>query len=99
MIVLAEVRKEILLITKLFAYSRRRGSVKGEKDKIDILSLLIFNEIDYQDLSLYTKEFNLTSLKDLLKEILFESKEIKELNLNQFRWSKTKKEILKNFRD
>src|SRR3989344_65532 len=39
---------ESLVILKQGAYNDRKNSIKGEKDKIDIISLLFFSDIDFK---------------------------------------------------
>ena len=41
--------KELLLILKQLAYKDRRLSAKGEKDRLDILSLLTKTDIDFSE--------------------------------------------------
>ena len=45
------LEKEILLITKLKAYQDRGESVKGQKDLIDIISLILLEDFDFKYLS------------------------------------------------
>jgi len=92
-------KPEILLILKQKAYQERKGSTKGEKDKIDIISLLNKTEIDF---TFYQKIFTENGLKDFendLINLLTETVEIKELNLNQYQFSRLKKEWLKKLED
>lgn len=87
-------RPEILLVLKQKAYFERAGSPKGEKDKIDIISLLKNIDIDFafykKVLGKYHLEGYLDGLKNLLQTII----EIPELGLNQFQYFKLKKKIL-----
>jgi len=39
---------EILLILKIFAYSQRKGTNKGGKDMVDIMSLINQDKIDWK---------------------------------------------------
>jgi len=84
---------ELLIILKQIVYALRKGSIKGEKDKIDLFSLLM------QDISLnfYRKlleKYNLKKLENELTELLQETVEIREINLNKQKIAKLKKEIL-----
>ncbi|MBI5230177.1 MAG: hypothetical protein HY981_02685 [Candidatus Magasanikbacteria bacterium] len=84
---------EILFILKQVAYAGRQGTPKGEKDKIDVFSLLALQDIDWK---LYKRLINAAGLKHLpdeLKYLLKQTVEIKELNVNQAKMSKLKKEI------
>jgi hypothetical protein len=61
---------ELLLILKQSAYKERENSIKGEKDKIDIVSILLFSEIDFSKyhkiLEKYKIEYYFNNLKNLL---------------------------------
>ena len=85
---------EILLILKQVAYFGRQGTPKGEKDKIDILSLLNLKAINWQFYEQLLSENNLLKLKQGLIDLLKQTTEVKELNLNQNQMAKLKKEIL-----
>jgi len=88
-------KKEVLLILKQKAYSERFQSPKGQKDKIDILSIL---NADF-NFDFYKKilgKYNLKDCKENLKEIVLSINEVSELDLNKFQYSKLKKKILKN---
>src|SRR3989344_5322059 len=64
------LKKEILLITKVKAFLSRRSSIKGQKDKIDILALIMLPDFDFQLFSDYMQKFKLEQYKEILKEIL-----------------------------
>jgi len=85
---------EVLLILKQKAFEGRQNSPKGEKDKIDIFSLLNLKDFDFSKykrlLKKYKKEKFLKSLINLLKETY----EVKELGLNRQKLSRLKKSIL-----
>ncbi|PIY68896.1 hypothetical protein COY90_03540 [Candidatus Roizmanbacteria bacterium CG_4_10_14_0_8_um_filter_39_9] len=88
------VKKEILLFTKLQAYIERKASVKGQKDKIDILSLILLSDFDFG----FFKDFLSTNNKiahiKTLYNMIIETKEVDELSLNRHFFSQKKKEIL-----
>ncbi len=71
---------ETLLALKLYVYSQRQLSAKGQKDRLDILSLLLL-----------TSPVKLS--KELIN-IIKETTKIPELNINEHVWSKKKKELL-----
>lgn len=88
------LKKEYLLLTKLWAYKKRKGSIKGEKDKIDIFALLLMGGFDFILFKKIIKENNLEKLLEELGLLINETYEIKELNLNKH-FLKIKKEKLK----
>ena len=83
---------ELLLVLKQAAYKDRKDSAKGEKDKIDIISLIFFSELDFNKYREILKKYSLdfTSLKSLLKNF----KDYNSLNLNPIQFKKIKKRIL-----
>ncbi len=85
---------EILLILKLYAWSARRGSAKGQKDELDIFSLLFLPEFNWQRCLDYTRIFHLENYNDFLIELVKKTKEIKELGVNQQKMAKIRKKIL-----
>lgn len=88
-------KKEALLALKLFAYSQRKSSLKGKKDMIDILSLLYSGGVRLPALYAMFEKYNIRGMGAELKEILMTTFEVKELNLNQKRFSDFKKPVLK----
>lgn len=86
---------EVLLITKLQAYQDRKISIKGQKDLIDIISLVLLSEFDFKYFLSLVKKYKLKETLKNLRELLTNTKEIEELNLNQHSFAKKKKEILK----
>jgi len=85
--------KEILLILKLFVYSKRKASLKGKKDLIDIISLLYFDNINFGLLNNILENNSLSHLKDELREILVSTTKVEELGINQKKFSDFKKKI------
>ena len=83
----------VLLILKQVAFSDRQGTPKGEKDKIDIFSLLALQEIDWEFYQKLTATAGLKHLPNELKSLLKQTVEIKELDLNQAKMAKLKKEV------
>ncbi len=61
------VSPEALMVLKQGAELNRRNSVKGEKDKIDIISLLLFTSFDLKKYYLILKENN---NKNYLEELI-----------------------------
>ena len=94
------LEKEILLITKLKAYQDRGESVKGQKDLIDIISLVLLEDFDLEYLFKLIKKHRLGKYWQVLEKLVLETKEVAELNLNQHAFAKKKKKLLeqvKNF--
>lgn len=85
---------EMLLILKQFVFSQRGNSTKGEKDWLDILSLLELKEIDWNFYQELLKRYNLENFKENLIDSLKETKQIPELGLNEYKTAKLKKEVL-----
>lgn len=85
---------EILLILKQKAYRDRAGNPKGEKDKIDILSLLKNVNMDFGFYRKILTEYDLKNYLGELKIILKVTTEAPEIGLNQFQFSKLKKRVL-----
>ncbi len=87
---------EILLILKVNTYLERKGTTKGEKDFLDIFTLISNEKIDWQIYKRLIKKYQLESLNQKLKEIIFSAKSIPQLNLLNHQISRLKKKILKN---
>jgi len=86
---------EILLILKLFTFKERKGTIKGNKDLIDIFSLISQKKIDWRKYKELIKKYNLKELNQEFKKIVSSQGEIEELNLLNHKIAKLKKEILK----
>ncbi|MBU3969100.1 hypothetical protein KJ991_02740 [Patescibacteria group bacterium] len=85
---------EILLMLKLYAWGSRRGSVKGQKDELDIFSLAFLPEFNWQRYLDYTQIFHFENYNNFLIELIKKTKEIKELGINQQKMAKIRKRIL-----
>lgn len=89
------VSPEILLITKQEAEKDREHSVKGTKDRIDILSILIFAGVNF---SLYRELLRKCGKEEFLgrlRKIISSFSELKYLGLNPREYKLKKKELLK----
>jgi len=86
------VNSEVLLILKQGAEKDREFSIKGEKDRIDIVSLILYSEIDFKEYHKLIEKYQLIDYYTKLLKIIKNFKEIKYLNLNlrEFRLRKTK---------
>lgn len=87
---------EMLFLLKLNAWQGRRGSVKGQKDELDLLSLIILSEFDWEKYLKMIDEFNFTVNHELFLEFLGKIVEVKELGLNEQKMSQIKKMIRAN---
>lgn len=85
---------EILLMLKLYAWANRRGSAKGQKDELDIFSLLFLSEFNWQRYFDYTRIFHFENYNNFLIELIKKTKEIKELGVNQQKMVRIRKRIL-----
>jgi hypothetical protein len=65
---------EILLILKQQAELERMHSAKGEKDRVDILNILINANVDFEKYADLTKKFKIEKYKKRLREIILGAK-------------------------
>lgn len=87
-------RLERLLILKQLAHAQRGLSAKGQKDRIDILSLVL--SVDF-DPVVYKKELAGIGKKELLadlKDLILGTVKITELGINEHFWNRTKRKFL-----
>ena len=87
---------EVLLILKIYAYQQRKGANKGQKDLIDIFSLLKGVALDWPKYKELIKKYTLENLNQEFKNLISSQKSIPELNLLNHSISKLKKEVLGN---
>ncbi len=87
-------RLEVLLILKQQAHQARRGSAKGEKDKLDILALLSQTQFDFGFYKKTLNDYKLGAYRQDLLAVVKETKEASELDLNVYRFSQLKKKIV-----
>ncbi len=85
---------EILLILKQGAEIERKDSVKGEKDRIDIMAILFFTEINFNEYFKLLKKYKIENFLIRLKQIINNFKEVEYLNLNPREFKIKKQEIL-----
>lgn len=86
--------RETLLILKQKAFENRRGSNKGKKDRLDILSL-VKEYFDFKKYSMLIGDYNLSNFKNNLQKLIEETREIKELSINAHQWARIKVSLLK----
>lgn len=85
---------EALLILKQGAEIERRNSVKGEKDKIDIISLLFLSDIDFKKYKSILEKYSLKNYLNELTAILKNFKEHNALNLTPREFKLRKEKII-----
>lgn len=91
-------RAEILLVLKLAAWQNRQGTPKGEKDKIDIIGLLSLPQFDFHLYKSVLAQYGQPHFLERLVRLILELREVKELGLNQYKFSRLKKEVLRKLR-
>jgi len=97
------VKAEPLLILKQGAEINRRSSIKGNKDSIDIVTLLLHSEINYDAYFKLLKKYKKENFRDELVSVIknFSDKSIDylDINFNEFKkWRKKIIEKLKNLK-
>ena len=85
---------ELLLILKQNAEIDRKDSVKGEKDRIDILTLLFYVDIDFKKYHKILVDYNIKGYEMRIKQILTSFKDYKYLGLNPREYKLKKLRIL-----
>ena len=88
------VKPEVLLILKQGAELQRNESVKGEKDRIDIITILFFSDVNFKEYFSLLEKYNLKKFGVRLRSIINNFKEYTYLNLNPRELKLKKKEIL-----
>lgn len=83
---------EALLILKQKAYQNRAGSSKGEKDRIDIISLL--GSVDFNKYVKLLKKFGEERFGQDLREILQSTRGVSELKMSEHAFAAFRKKIL-----
>ena len=92
------VSPEILIILKQGAYEDRKNSVKGEKDKIDIISLLFFSDFDLKSYKFILSKYSLIHYIGNLISLLRNFNDYNSLNLTPTEFKLKKAGLLKNLR-
>ena len=88
------VEKEILAILKQRALMERKNSVKGRKDLIDLVSLIILDGFDFDRYINTIKKYDLKESLESVRKTLVETREIDELNLNVHKFARFRRKIL-----
>ena len=76
------VNSEALMVLKQMVEKERRGSVKGLKDKLDIMTLLLFAGVDFNKYRKLLKDYKIEHLKKELIILVKGFTDVKYLNLN-----------------
>jgi len=92
------IKPEILLILKQGAEQDRENSVKGEKDRIDIITLLFYTDLNFKEYFALLKKYKLNHFYQRLKKIISNFKEIKYINMNPREFKLKKQEIMKKLK-
>jgi hypothetical protein len=95
-------RPEILLLLKLQAEMARKNAVKGQKDRTDILSLIIKTDIDMKFLKNLFERYNAGELRSRLLAVIKESSQEYDYVFQQkmipSKLKKMKTSLLKKFK-
>lgn len=86
---------EILLALKLYAYTHRKGSLKGKKDAIDILSLISLDSFSEKIFLDCVKVNKRKELLGELYEVLDLYTEVPELGMKQKKYADLKRKVKK----
>lgn len=82
---------ELLLVLKAVAWNARRGSAKGRKDFLDMISLLQVKNLNYAHVRHFLTTYNLAQIKALFVDELKRTTKIDELSLNSHQLSRAKR--------
>lgn len=89
---------EMLFSLKLYAWQERVGSPKGKKDEIDIFSLAFLPEFDWEKYYSFIQEYSFEKHHREFISLLKKTKNIQELNINNYSMARLRKIILKQFK-
>jgi len=84
---------ERLFLLKLFAFSQRRGSTKGRKDELDIFSLVVLPEFNWENYKILAADLGFEKYRRLFLDLLNSTVSVEELGFNEQKFSKIKKQI------
>ncbi len=89
------VQPEVLLALKQGAEWDRRDSIKGQKDRIDIITLLCYANPDFKKYRELLSQYKLDAYRQRLKEIITVFTDVQHIGMNIKEYAKIKKELLK----
>ncbi len=84
---------EVLLLLKVSAFNSRKDSIKGQKDLVDILGLLLFSNVERSKLMELARTYsvNLLPLKAAIRRV--DDQTLRYLGLNRHEFSKLKDKL------
>lgn len=88
------VLPEILLILKQGAEENRKESIKGQKDRIDIMTLLCHAKIDFNKYRALLEKYRLTRYRQRLKEIVQTFRDLRHIAINEKDYAQIKRQLL-----
>ena len=92
------IKPEVLLILKQTAEINRGNSEKGQKDKIDILTLLINLDINFNLYKKLLQKYNLEDYKNQLIRLIKNFNLLDKINLNVKQYKTIKLKVLKDLK-
>ncbi len=95
---LTVVQPEILLILKQGAEADREHSTKGLKDRVDIMTLLYYVDIDFGQYHQLLQKHKLEPFYSRLQKIISDFTEIKYVDMNPRQWKLKKRELLQKLK-
>jgi hypothetical protein len=85
---------EALLVLKQGAEEDREQSIKGDKDRVDIMALLMFSPIDFKKYDELLTAYSLTRYRKRLRHIIAAFKDVQYLDMNLREFTLKRKELL-----
>lgn len=90
---------EALIILKQGAFEERKNSIKGEKDKLDILSILFFTDINYKKYYQILKNYKLENYLNSFINIIREFQDYNKFSLTPKALKLKKSLIIKSLKE
>ncbi len=89
---------EVLILLKQSAFESRKNSIKGEKDKIDLVSLVFFSGVDLQKYFEIAKKYNYGAYADYLKEIVINFRDFSSMQMTPQELKRRKADFISRWR-
>lgn len=83
-----------LLVLKIYTLAQRGRSPKGQKDFLDVVSLLNSGQEDLGKVKQIMRKYGIEGELKVLQELLTEYSEVLELGLNKHRFARLRKDIV-----